>query len=212
MSSKPARDAELAETTASRSWFGDWRVWGTIAVTGLCLWLADAEPVQVFGVTGNYFFEQHANNDTEDFGAVTMQLENGIVATGTGGRIGWNSHPAGGQHRITVVGELGTERFDAWEPRLEIYSNAGYAVLPDPHPDDPMGMWRSTQKAAGMPRKTTYSPMADETSWYQDDVAAFLDCLEEGREPAMTAARAVGPSRVISAAYRSAASGKPESM
>jgi len=73
-----------------------------------------------------------------------------------------------------------------------------------------MGMWRSTQQAAGIPRKTTYVPLADETRWYQDDIAAFLDCLEQETEPVMSAERALGPSKVISAAYRSATSGKPE--
>ena len=179
---------------------------------GLCLWLADAVPTEVSAVTGNYFFEQHEQNDTEDFGAVSMSFESGVVATATVGRIGWNSHPAGGPHRITIVGELGPERFDAWEPRLEIYSTAEPPKLPEPHPQDPMGMWRSTQQAAGIPKKTTYAPLADETRWYPDDIEAFLDCLEQGREPVMSAARALGPSRVISAAYRSAASGKPESV
>lgn len=177
---------------------------------GLCLWLADDVPVEVSAVTGNYFFEQHERNDTEDFGAVSMSFNNGVVATAVGGRIGWNSHPAGGPHRITVVGEQGTERFDAWEPRIEIYSTAEPPKLPEPHPQDPMGMWRSTQQAAGIPKKTTYAPLADETRWYPDDIEAFLDCLEQGREPVMSAARALGPSKVISAAYRSAASGKPE--
>ena len=126
--------------------------------------------------------------------------------------MGWNSHPAGGPHRITIVGELGMERFDAWEPRVEIYSTAEAPKLPEPHPQDPMGMWRSTQQAAGIPKKTTYAPLADETRWYPDDIEAFLDCLEQGREPVMSAARALGPSKVISAAYRSAATGKAESV
>ncbi len=177
---------------------------------GLCLWLTDAEPVEVTAITGNYFFEQHKRNDTEDFGSVAMTFAGGVVATATGGRIGWNSHPAGGPHRITIVGELGTERFDAWEPRLEIYSTAEPPKLPSPHPQDPMGMWRSTQQAAGIPKKTTYVPLADETSWYPDDITAFLDCLEQGRAPVMSADRALGPSKVISAAYRSAATGQPE--
>ncbi|MBP39434.1 MAG: hypothetical protein CL726_09055 [Chloroflexi bacterium] len=177
---------------------------------GLCLWLASSEPVEVSAVTGNYFFEQHERNDTEDFGAVMMRLGDGVVATAVSGRIGWNSHPAGGPHRITIVGELGTERFDAWEPRIEIFSTTPPPVLPEPHPQDPMGMWRSTSQAVGIPRKPTYVPLADETSWYPDDVTVFLDCIQQGTAPVMSAAQALGPSKVISAAYRSAASGKPE--
>ncbi len=177
---------------------------------GLCRWLVDAEPIKVSAVTGNYFFEQHIRNDTEDFGAVSMEFDGGVVATATGGRIGWNSHPAGGPHRITVVGELGMERFDAWEPRIEIYSTGELPKLPPPHPQDPMGMWRSTQQEAGVPRKKSYVPLADETSWYPDDITAFLNCLQQGQEPIMSAERALGSSKVITAAYRSAASGNPE--
>ena len=177
---------------------------------GLCLWIADSDAEEVSAVTVNYFFGQHVKNDTEDFGAVSMKLASGVVATATGGRIGWHSHPAGGPYRITVVGELGTERFDAWEPRLETYSTAKRPELPTPHQDDPMGMWRSTQQASGVPRKTTFAPFADETRWYFDDISAFLDCVERGSEPVMSAARAFGPSKVISAAYRSAASGGVE--
>lgn len=177
---------------------------------GLCLWLVGADPYEVSAATGNYFFEQHVRNDTEDFGSVSMSFSDGVTATAASGRIGWHSHPAGGVHRITVVGELGMERFDAWEPRMEVYSTAEPPRLPSPHPEDPMGMWRSTQRASGVPRKMMYAPLADETRWYQDDISAFLDCLEQGVEPVMTAARALGPSRVISAAYRSAASGEVE--
>jgi predicted dehydrogenase len=179
---------------------------------GICLWLAGSRPTQVTAVTGNYFFEQHERNETEDFGAVSMTFGDGVTAAATGGRIGWHSHPADGPHRITVVGELGMERFDAWEPRLETYSTAPKPDLPKPHPQGPMGMWRSTQQAAGIPRKTAFSPLVDESRWYQDDISAFLDCLDQGTEPVMTAARALGTSQVISAAYRSAASGKPEQV
>ena len=179
---------------------------------GLCLWLIDDVPSEVSGVTGNYFFEQHERNDTEDFGAVSMSFDGGIVATTTGGRIGWNSHPAGGPHRITIVGELGTERFDAWEPRIEVFSTAEPPKLPAPHPLDPMGMWRSTNQAVGIPKKTNYNPLVDETRWYPDDIEAFLDCIEEGVAPEMSAQQALGASKVISAAYRSAANGRPESV
>lgn len=203
--------AETAEPTAftfveSKREFFDLGVYPI----GLCLWLADSEPVEVSALTGNYFFEQHERNDTEDFGAVSMTFDSGVVATSTGGRIGWNSHPAGGPHRITISGELGMERFDAWEPRIETYSTAEPPTLPESHPQDPMGMWRSTQQAAGISKKTTYTPLADETRWYPDDIRAFLDCLEQGTDPVMTAESALGPSKVISASYRSAASGKPE--
>lgn len=172
---------------------------------GLGVWLSGGAPAEVSAVTGNYFFEQHLRNDTEDFGAVIFSTDNGVTVSAAGGRIGWDSHPAGGPHRITVIGTKGTERFDAWEPRLEIYGTGPNPSLPEPHPQDPMGMWRSTQQAAGIPKKTQYKPLADETAWYPEDIRAFIDCVVDGIEPVITANRALDISKVISAAYKSAA-------
>jgi len=172
---------------------------------GLGLWLSGGSPTEVSAVTGNYFFEQHLRNDTEDFGAVVFSTDNGVTVSAVGGRIGWDSHPAGGPHRITVIGTKGTERFDAWEPRLEIYGTGPKPSLPEPHPQDPMGMWRSTQQSSGIPKKTQYKSLADETAWYSDDIRVFIDCVMSGKEPIMTAARALDVSKVISAAYVSAA-------
>jgi len=128
---------------------------------GLGLWLSGGSPTEVSAVTGNYFFEQHLQNDTEDFGAVVFSTDNGVTVSAVGGRIGWDSHPAGGPHRITVIGTKGTERFDAWEPRLEVYGTGLKPRLPEPHPQDPMGMWRSTQQASGIPKKTQYKSLGD---------------------------------------------------
>jgi len=66
-------------------------------------------------------------------------------------------------------------------------------------------MWRSTQQSSGIPKKTQYKSLADETAWYSDDIRVFIDCVMSGKEPIMTAARALDVSKVISAAYVSAA-------
>jgi len=33
-------EGKSKETATGRRWFSDWRVWGTLAITGVCLWLA----------------------------------------------------------------------------------------------------------------------------------------------------------------------------
>ena len=65
-----------------------------------------------------------------------------------------DSHPKIGPHGVTVVGTKGTRTFSAWDPRVEVFADEPRPELPDPHLDDPMSMWGSTQVASGVPRKT----------------------------------------------------------
>ena len=56
-------------------------------------WLTGRKAESVTALTGNYFFAEHIENDTEDFGAISMQLEGGISASIIAGRFGYMSHP-----------------------------------------------------------------------------------------------------------------------
>ena len=38
-------------------------------------WLTGRKAESVTALTGNYFFAEHIENDTEDFGAISMQFE-----------------------------------------------------------------------------------------------------------------------------------------
>ena len=174
----------------------------------LCLWLAGAAPSEVTAHTANYFFKEHAALDIEDFGAIAMRLRNGVVATATGGRIGWHSHPKLGPHRVTVVGTKGVETFDAWTPRVEVYADEPPLELPEPHPEDPMSMWRSTQAASGVPRKLGWIALEDEARWQRDEVSAFLDCLDTGHPPEVGIDLAYAATEVILAAYQTATRGE----
>ena len=89
----------------------------------LCLWLADSPVKQVTALTANYFFAEHAAADIEDFGALTIEFENGVVGSAVGGRIGYHSHPKIGPHGVTVSGTGGTKTFSAWDPHIEVFSN-----------------------------------------------------------------------------------------
>ena len=46
----------------------------------LVQWLSGARVKTVYGITGNYFFQEHAELDIEDFGALALTLESGKVA------------------------------------------------------------------------------------------------------------------------------------
>jgi predicted dehydrogenase len=128
------------------------------------------------------------------------------VATATGGRIGWTSHPLAGVRRIIVTGSKGSKSFSDSHPHLEIFSDEPPFTLPQTHPWDPMAMWASTGRDLGTPPKKQWAPLA--VNPHTTDVTKFIDCLEQGVEPELNARAAVHHIEVIMAGYRSAASGE----
>jgi len=175
----------------------------------LCLWLADSSVKQVRAITANYFFAEHAAANIEDFGVLTIEVENGVVGSAIGGRIGFYSHPKIGPHGVTVSGTGGTKTFSAWDPHIEVFSDEPQPVLPTPHPEDPMSMWRSTQVESGVPRKMGWIAFEDESGWGADEVSSFLDCLDADRSPEVGVDLAAAATEVVLTAYRSAALGEP---
>ena len=180
---------------------------GVYAV-GLAHWLTGRRAESVLGLTGNYVFAEHARLDVEDFGALAIAMEDGLTATVIGGRIGWMSHPKGGPQRVVLIGSKGTLTVDSWHPRVEIYNDEPDFTAPDIHPMDPMGMWASTQRESNVMPKCRWVTLAAEGRGLVDDVAAFIDRLEEGREPEMNARAAAPLTEVILAGYASAARGE----
>jgi len=170
-------------------------------------WLTGRRVQNVYATTSNYFFAEHQQNDVEDFSCLLLELDGGVTATVTCGRTGWSSHPSSGVHKIHLTGERGTADLDAFQPRLEIYNDAPAWRQPDePHPEDPMGFWSSTQKAGGMLPKTAWRPIQPVVA---NDAIYFLDCLEQNKPsdaPVSMGAHAV---EVILAGYESAAAGQP---
>ena len=66
-------------------------------------------------------------------------------------------------------------------------------------------MWRSTRTTGGIPPKGAWVPMMSEDDWYAVDIARFLDCLDAGTRPDITAEEALDSLAVLMAAYESAA-------
>lgn len=170
-------------------------------------WLTGAHFTSVFGTTSNYFFAEHQANEVEDFSCAQLTMSNGVEASLMVGRAGWLSHPSHGVHQVHLVGTRRTLTIDWYSPRLEIASDRGHFAAPlQPHPEDPMGFWSSTQAESGLTPKTDWLPVAEPLA---SDAACFLDCLEEDRPsdvPALMGARAVA---AILSTYSAAASGKP---
>ncbi|MFW6174644.1 MAG: Gfo/Idh/MocA family protein [Chloroflexota bacterium] len=176
-------------------------------------WLTDLRASSVSAVTGNYFFAEHARQDVEDFGALTLRLEDGTPASVSAGRIGFDSQPSGGVNRVVLTGTRGYAVFADGEPYVEVYNDDPAPHVPEPHPWDPMTFWPSTQQEISLPRKRRRIPLTEPdrpapVNLQAVDVTDFLDCLDEKRRPEVDARAAVHHVEVIMAAYRAAATGE----
>lgn len=172
-------------------------------------WLTGRRAATVYGHTGNYFFAEHAELDIEDYGALVLTLDDGAVATACCGRIGMPCHPQAGERRVTLVGAEGLATFAASRPRIEIFNTEPVVTAAPVHPHDPMQMWASTARETQPPAKDRWVTLDREE---RSDVAAFLDCLDTGRRPEVTARDAVHHVEVLMAGYASAACGQPVSI
>lgn len=168
----------------------------------LLIWLTRTRVVEVHALTGNYFFQQHLDQDVEDFGALLLRFASGLTATVTCGRIGWESHPAKGVIRVAMAGERGFAEFNGADNHLQQWCGARPFVPPPAGSHDPMGMWASTLAALPV-QKAAYEPLFPDARHV--DVAAFVDCVTAGRQPEVTARDGVHHLEILMAAYRSAA-------
>jgi len=176
---------------------------------GLVQWITDAEVETVFGATENYFFEEHLRNDVEDFGILAMTLENGIVATISAGRIGYTSHPSSGPMKIHLVGTKSLMTFNAYNPRVEVYTSETPWTPPKLNPDDPMGFWNSTSKNAKP--KRSWVPV-NPSQHHTNDVSYFIDCIESNHKSEVSAKEGAAQVEVLMAGYLSAATGSVVSL
>lgn len=175
-------------------------------------WLTGLKAEAVTAVTGNYFFAEHATNEAEDFGSISIQLEDGITASIVAGRFGYMSHPHGGVQRIVLVGDKATATFDAYRPRIEVYNNDPNFVEPERDQYDPMGMWSSTSERRIMMSRNRWRSVGGERDVMVDDIAAFIDAIEIGGRPDVTAREAAQPIEILMGAYVSAARGEEVSL
>jgi predicted dehydrogenase len=171
----------------------------------LVRWLTGRKFRTVYGLTGNYFFEEHQKHNVEDFGLLSGTLDDGLPVTIAAGRYGWTTHPAAGVNRLMLVGSERTVVIDANRPRLEVYTDEAPWVPPNVNPADPMGFWTSTQEEVHVRPKKTWVPA---TPAGPSDASYFLDCLDAGRDSEMNATEAALAAEVLLAAYRSAATGE----
>ena len=178
---------------------------GVYPVALVC-WLSGQRVTSLYGVTGNYFFAEHARHNIEDFGSLVMTLDGGAAGSIVGTRFGWTSHPRMGLVRVALVGTEGYAVFSESEPHIEVYNDDPPFEMPVTHPFDPMAMWGSTTRDTQPRPKASWVTLSDNPQ--SMDIKAFVDCLESGQRPQVTARDAVHHIEVIMAGYRSAARGE----
>ena len=183
------------------------RATGVYAVS-LIKWITGLKFLSVFGVTANYFFAEHVKNDTEDFGILSLTMNNGVSATVASGRIGCMSHPAGGPIKLIITGTKGSLTVDANKPRLEVYADEPSWTPPRVDPSDPMSFWSSTQKATEISPKKVWVNIQKKIDKPINDVSRFVDCIELNKESEMSASESAEVVEVLMAAYISASKGE----
>ena len=169
-------------------------------------WLLDRRVRGVSASTGNYFFAEHQRDGLEDFGQALLEVEGGVTATISVGRIGWRSHPSYGLNRISLIGSKGTASVAPHRPRVEVWADVEPWTSPERNPEDPMGMWKQPP-GSRFTRRPKHAWVTPPAVGGNTDAAFFLDCIEKGRESDVSAALAAHVTEILLAAYRSAATG-----
>lgn len=83
--------------------------------------LAGAEVRRVFARTTAHFHQLHADNDVEDLATVTLEMDRGMLATLSMGRIGAASHPEIGEIKLHVLGSEGALVISEARPEVGVY-------------------------------------------------------------------------------------------
>lgn len=170
----------------------------------LVRWLTGKKLKTVYGVTANYFFQEHQKKNVEDFGLLSCSLDDGTPVTITSGRYGWTTHPASGINRTVLVGSDRTIVIDANRPRLEIYTDEPPWTPPNVNPADPSGFWTSTMDEVHLRPKRVWAPT---TAAAPSDAAYFLNRLDNNQDSEVNVAEAALATEVLVAGYKSASTG-----
>jgi predicted dehydrogenase len=83
--------------------------------------LTGASVQRVFARTARHFHQLNVDNDVEDLGTLSLEMERGLVGTLCIGRIGKASHPDIGEIKLHVLGERGGLVISEARPEVAIY-------------------------------------------------------------------------------------------
>jgi len=83
--------------------------------------LSGAEVIRVFARTTAHFHQANVDNDVDDLGTVTVEMDGGVIGSLCIGRIGAASHPDIGEIKIRMLGSKGALVIAEARPEVEIY-------------------------------------------------------------------------------------------
>jgi myo-inositol 2-dehydrogenase/D-chiro-inositol 1-dehydrogenase len=149
---------------------------------GYLRYLTGLEILSVYAAAGTYFFEPHQKWNVEDLASVAFNLERGVVATVTVGRVPAEM-PTVGEFTLRIHGSHGMLFVDEYRPRVEIYGERG-------------------QRVRGM---VAVGPGAARTEGVLND---FIAAIDLDRQPLVGARDGRAVTAAILAAYESAATNR----
>lgn len=145
--------------------------------------LTGAEIRSVYAEAGTFFFEQHTAAGVEDLGMLSLELDHGIVATITVGRVPQAPSHAAVSSTLRVIGSHGHIAIDESQPVLDVWQRKerrGRRIGGD----------------AGL--RAIQAALRD-----------FVDAIRQDRAPRLTASDGWATVAAIDAAYRSISVGQP---
>jgi predicted dehydrogenase len=83
--------------------------------------LTGREVRRVFARSASHFHQLNADNGVEDLASVSLELDNGLIASVAIGRIGAASHPSGGEIKLHVLGSDGALVVSESRPEVGVY-------------------------------------------------------------------------------------------
>ncbi len=100
---------------------GELQVEGIYPLAYIHLLTGGAKVRRVMARTTSHFHQAHADNHVDDLATVTLELENGVVATLCIGRIGAAAHPDIGEIKLHLIGDRGAAVISEARPEVACY-------------------------------------------------------------------------------------------
>jgi predicted dehydrogenase len=145
--------------------------------------LTGAEIRSVYAEAGTFFFDQHTAAGVEDLGMLSLELDHGIVATITVGRVPQAPSHAAVSSTLRVIGSHGHLAIDESQPILDVWQRKE----------------RRGQRIGGDAGLRAVQAV----------LRNFVDDIRLNRTPRFTASDGWATVAAIDAAYRSLSAGQP---
>jgi len=148
----------------------------TVHMVDIMRWYLGEEVTEVRAIADSYFYDI----DIDDAGIMTLQFENGVIASHDASWSRLPSYPTWGDVTIEVIGTKKSQKIDALAEHVDVF-----------HAD-------------GKPFEHTFYGNDMDYGLIKD----FIDCVKEGREPSITGYDGLKSLEVSLAAYESSRKNK----